>query len=181
MQFISTDIEGVCIVEPRLLQDERGYFTRAFCAEEFRAAGLPAEFVQCNLSMSHNKGTLRGIHYQQPPAAEAKFVRCVQGAIYDVAVDLRETSPTYLQHVGVELSAANGLALFIPDYCAHGYQTLTDNAMVYYHVSAPYTPECEAGMRFDDPALDITWPLQARDVSAKDTQWPLLEDGLNTP
>lgn len=174
MQFEEAEIDGVFIVAEQAFEDARGSFARAFCKDTFAQMGLASDMVQCNLSSNPQSGTLRGIHFQAPPVAEAKFVRCVRGAIFDVAVDLRKDSPTYLRSVGVELTQDNGKSLYIPAYCAHGYQTLSDNSTVYYHVSAPYTPGAEGGLRYDDPALAIPWPLPVAAISIKDQQWALL-------
>jgi len=175
MKFIETKIEGVYIVEQTLIADERGFYARTFCSREFASvSGLDDNFVQCNASYNNTAGTLRGLHYQTDPAPEAKFVRCVQGAIVDVAVDLRQSSPTYLQHVMVELTAENRRALYVPRYFAHGFQTLTDNTEITYQVSEFYTPETERGLRFDDPKLAIDWPLEISNISQKDASWSYL-------
>ncbi|MFM8005409.1 MAG: dTDP-4-dehydrorhamnose 3,5-epimerase, partial [Dolichospermum sp.] len=134
--------------------------------------------AQCNLSFNHKKGTLRGMHYQTLPAAETKLIRCTQGAIYDVIVDMRPESPTYLTHIGVELTAENRRALYVPEMFAHGYQALTDGAEVVYQVGEFYTPGYEKGLRYDDPILEISWPLNATEMSDKDRNWPLLESIL---
>jgi dTDP-4-dehydrorhamnose 3,5-epimerase len=174
MQFHSTPLQDARIVtlEPRT--DERGLFARSFCTREFDAAGLISRMVQCNISYNRFKGTLRGMHFQRSPATEAKLVRCTRGAIYDVIVDLRPESPTYLRHFGVELTADNRTALYVPELFAHGYITLTDDAEVFYQVSGYYTPALEGGLRHDDPAIGITWPTEVRHISDKDAQWPLL-------
>lgn len=171
-----TAIEGPAIVSLEELSDDRGFFARAFCAEEFADAGLEPVVTQANLSFNHRAGTLRGMHYQLPEAPEAKFIRCIRGALVDVIVDVREGSPTYLQHVSVELSAENRLALYVPPSFAHGYLTLTDNCEAIYQMSWPYTPGMERGMRHDDPALGITWPRPVEVISAKDASWPLLAE-----
>ena len=176
MQFIDTSISAVKIVKPNKTADDRGYFSRAFCAREFAEAGLMDLFVQCNMSGSTRAGTLRGIHYQTGSHAEAKFVRCVKGAVFDVAVDLDPDSPTYLEYVGVELSEGNAWGLYVPPTCAHAYQTLEDDSVVYYHVSAFYTPDAERGLRHDDPRLAIDWPMAVAEMSDKDRDWPLLEE-----
>lgn len=176
MIFNETSIQGVYIVDLELLKDDRGFFARAFCAQEFEERGLKAAIAQCNMSFNHKKGTLRGMHFQIPPATETKLIRCTQGAVYDVIVDLRKDSPTYLSHVGVELSADNRRALYVPEMFAHGYQTLTDNAEVIYQVTEFYTPGYERGLRHSDPKLAIDWPLPVTTISNKDANWPLLED-----
>jgi len=175
MKFSETRIAGVYLVEEQPIVDERGSYARTFCSKEFAAHGLDDNFVQCNASFNKAAGTLRGLHYQTDPAPEAKFVRCTRGAIVDVALDLRESSPTYLQHVMVELSAQNRRALYVPRYFGHAFQTLVEDTEVTYQVSEFYTPEAEQGLRFDDPKLAIDWPLEATNMSAKDTSWPYLK------
>jgi dTDP-4-dehydrorhamnose 3,5-epimerase len=159
-------------LDPRV--DERGLFARTFCAQEFGAHGLETAFVQTNISTNARAGTVRGLHFQRAPDAEVKLVRCVKGALYDVIVDMREGSPTYLRWFGAELSGDNGTAMYAPKGFAHGYQALTDGATAFYLVSAFYTPQAEGGLRFDDPKLAIAWPRAVSDVSGKDAQWPLL-------
>ena len=168
MEFISTPIEGLYIVRPKKLQDDRGMFARTYCKKEFDSIGFDKEFVQFNHSFNKNKGTIRGMHFQQQPFAEAKLIRCIQGSVYDVAVDLRKNSPTFLQHVGVELSAENMLSIFIPEGFAHGFQALENDSGLIYHHTQYYTPSADAGVRYNDPALDIHWPLDAVAVSEKD-------------
>jgi len=175
VRITGTAIPGVTVLELELREDERGFFARTFCREEFLAAGLEPLVEQCNLSFNHRAGTLRGMHYQVHPAPEAKLVRCTRGAIVDQVVDMREGSPTYLRSVSVELTADNRRALYVPPLFAHGYQTLADDTEVTYQVSAAYTPGTERGLRYDDPALGLTWPLPVTAVSPKDAQWPLLE------
>ena len=176
MNITRTPIEGVAIIELELREDERGFFARTFSADEFREAGLEPVVEQCNLSFNHRAGTLRGMHFQVPPHPEAKLVRCTRGAVVDVIVDMREDSPTRLQHVMAELTADNRRALYVPPYFAHGYLTLEDAAEVAYQVSGRYAPSAERGLRHDDPALGIEWPLAAAVISAKDAAWPLLEE-----
>jgi dTDP-4-dehydrorhamnose 3,5-epimerase len=175
MRFIATKLEGACIVEPEPHQDNRGLFARTFCAHEFRNQGLAETFVQCNTSWNAHKGTVRGLHYQLSPSCEAKLVRCTAGGVWDVIVDLRPESPTYLQHVGVELSARNRRALYIPEMFAHGFQTLEDGTEVFYQMSEFYTPESARGLRHDDPKLGIRWPLPVTSISEKDEKWALLQ------
>ena len=175
MRFVETELPGAYLIEPELLGDERGFFARTFCAREFTEHGLKPAVAQANLSFNRRQGTLRGMHYQLPPAAEAKLVRCTRGAIYDVIADLRPGSPTYLSHVGVELSEDNRIALYVPELFAHGYQALTDDAEVVYQVSEFYAPGHERGLRYDDPALRIEWPLPVSVVSEKDRSWPRFE------
>lgn len=165
---------GPVLVELELREDERGWFARAFSRQEFLDAGLEAVVEQANVSYNHRAGTLRGLHLQNETAPEAKLVRCTRGAVQDVAVDMRPTSPTYLQHVSVELTADNHQALYVPPLFAHGYLTLQDSCEVSYWVSGAYTPEAERGYRFDDPALGISWALGPTVVSAKDASWPLV-------
>lgn len=173
MIFTETKLKGAFIIDVELLADQRGAFTRTFCAKEFEQYGLKPIVAQCNLSFNHKAGTLRGLHYQLPPAAETKLVRCTRGAIYDVIVDMRSESPTYRQHIGVELTADNRRALYVPELFAHGYQALTDGAEVIYQVGEFYTPGYERGLRYDDPTFGITWPLPVTVISEKDASWPL--------
>jgi dTDP-4-dehydrorhamnose 3,5-epimerase len=175
MTFQETRLKGAFIVELGKKEDQRGFFARAFCAREFDQHGLSSRMVQANISFSARKGTLRGMHYQVPPASEPKFVRCTRGAIWDVIIDMRSDSPTYLQHVGVELSADNHRALFVPDMFAHGNQALTDGVELFYLVGEFYTPGCERGVRHDDPVIGIQWPLPVTVISDKDAGWPLLD------
>lgn len=175
MKFETTPIAGVAIIDLELREDDRGFFARSFCQDEFAEHGLLPDVVQCNISYNHEAGTLRGMHYQLPPATEAKLVRCIAGAIVDQIVDLRPDSPTYLQHVSVELSAANRRALYVPPMFGHGYQTLVPDTEVMYQVSERYTPGQERGLRHDDPALGLSWPLPVGRISEKDANWPLLE------
>ncbi|MDH4365971.1 MAG: dTDP-4-dehydrorhamnose 3,5-epimerase, partial [Acidimicrobiia bacterium] len=160
------------IIDIEEISDDRGFFARTFCRDEFRAHKLKDVTAQCNVSFNHEAGTVRGMHYQLPPATEVKLVRCTRGAIYDIIVDLRPGSPTYLQHVGVELSADNRRALYVPDLFAHGYQTLTPDAEVTYQVTEFYTPGYERGIRYHDPALGLSWPLPVSVISPKDASWP---------
>ncbi len=176
MIFTPTGIQDVTIVELEPRSDERGHFARAWCAREFAEQGIETPFVQANVASSKAAGTLRGLHYQDTPHAEAKLVRCTAGAIFDVAVDVRPASPTYLDWFGVSFSAANGRMLYLGTGIAHGYQALTDDAETYYLVSAEYAPSAERGLRWDDPALGIEWPLpEAPILSPKDRAWPLLD------
>lgn len=175
MLFTETNLKGAFIIDLELKPDHRGFFARTFCAKEFEAHGLKPVVAQCNLSFNHKKGTLRGMHYQTPPATETKLIRCTQGAIYDVIIDMRPDSPTFLNHIGVELTADNRRALYVPDMFAHGYQALTDGAEVVYQVGEFYTPGCEKGLRYDDPILEIHWPLPVTEISTKDANWTLLQ------
>lgn len=174
MIVMRTRLEGPALIETQRREDERGWFARVMCRKTLRAHDLPGDFVQANHSMSRHRGTIRGLHFQRPPHAEAKLVRCIHGAIFDVLVDLREGSPTHLKWEAFELSAENGRMLLVPERFAHGFQTLTDDAEVTYFVTHPYTPDAEGGLRYDDPALGISWPLPVTEISEKDRAWPLL-------
>lgn len=173
-------IAGAFLIELQPRSDERGFFSRSFCLNEFAAHGITLNVVQSNISYTARRGTLRGMHYQLPPSRETKLVRCSQGGIHDVVVDLRPESPTYLQHAGVDLTAANRLALFVPSLCAHGYLSLSDDSEVHYLVGDFYDPACERGLRFDDPALQINWPIPVENVSEKDRSWPALNPAPTT-
>lgn len=175
MEFIETGLEGAWIVDVAPIADDRGFFARTFCAKELAEHGCVADISQCNVSYNHAAGTLRGMHYQVAPATEAKFVRCTAGAVHDVIVDVRPGSPTHLQWVGVDLTAENRRALYVPPMFAHGYLTLTDGAEVIYQVSEFYTPGSERGARYDDPAFGITWPRPIEVLSEKDASWAPFE------
>ena len=175
MQFIQTKVEGAFRIEPEPIADERGFFARVFCREEFADHGLNPELAQGNVSFNHAKGTLRGLHYQAPPHQEAKLVRCTRGAIWDVALDLRRDSPTYLAWAGHELSDANRSMLYVPEGCAHGFLTLTDGAEVTYQMSAPYAPAAGRGVRWNDPAFGIDWPGEVVVINRRDATYPDLE------
>jgi dTDP-4-dehydrorhamnose 3,5-epimerase len=173
LKFCTTTLKDSFLVELEPREDERGFFARAWCEREFEAHGLNPGLVQANLSYNRHRGTIRGLHYQVPPYAEAKLVRCIRGAIYDVIVDLREKSPTFLQWLGVTLSAANRQMLYVPEGFGHGFQTLEDDSEVFYQVTQFYTPGAERGARWDDPAFGIKWPETARRIiSMKDLGWP---------
>jgi dTDP-4-dehydrorhamnose 3,5-epimerase len=172
--FLKTDVVGARVIDPNPHADDRGRFLRAWCAKEFQEDGLSFLPVQANMGFSLHKGTVRGMHFQQASAPEAKLVRCTRGAIFDVVLDLRPESPTYRKWYGVELTAENGRMLYVPELCAHGYQTLEENTEMYYMASAFYTPGAARGVRFDDPAFQIEWPLAAMMVSDQDRSWPLL-------
>ncbi len=172
MIFTETKLKGAFILDLELRADDRGAFARTFCMKEFEAHGLKPTVAQCNLSFNYKAGTLRGMHYQTPPAAETKLVRCTKGAIYDVIIDMRPDSPTYMQHIGVELTADNHRALYVPELFAHGYQALSDGAEVVYQVGEFYTPGYERGIRYDDPAFGIQWPMPVTVISEKDAAWP---------
>ncbi|HEY6023444.1 MAG TPA: dTDP-4-dehydrorhamnose 3,5-epimerase [Pseudolabrys sp.] len=173
-----TSLRGVCRIELEPQRDERGFFARTFCANEFAAAGLNPAVVQGNVTVSPRRGTLRGLHFQRPPHAEAKLIRCVQGAIYDVVVDIRRDSATFGRWEAFELTAENFLSLYVPEGFAHGFQTLAANTQVLYNMSEFYYAECAAGIRWNDPALAITWPIRDPVISAKDAAWPALDAAL---
>jgi dTDP-4-dehydrorhamnose 3,5-epimerase len=171
--FRETALGGAFVVELERIEDERGYFARTFCAREFREHGLTAEVVQANTSFNRRKGTLRGLHFQAAPHEEAKLVRCTRGAVYDVIVDLRPSSPTFRRWVSVELTAENGTMLFVPEGFAHGYQTLEDDTETAYLMTAYYEPSAGRGVRWDDPAFGIDWPgVEERTINERDRSWP---------
>ncbi|ABQ70880.1 dTDP-4-dehydrorhamnose 3,5-epimerase [Rhizorhabdus wittichii RW1] len=175
MIFHETTLKDARLIEVEPRGDERGMFARTFCRQEFEAHGLLTDFVQQNMSVSAQAGTIRGMHYQRPPFTEAKLVRCVRGRILDVIVDMRSGSPTYLRHEGFELSADNRRQLYVPPGFAHSFQTLVDDIEVSYLVTAPYTPDAEGGVRYSDPLLAISWPLPVTTISDKDAGWPLID------
>jgi dTDP-4-dehydrorhamnose 3,5-epimerase len=177
MIFQSTTLKDAWLIALELRGDERGHFARTMCRTEFSKHGLATDFVQQNMSASAKAGTLRGLHFQRTPHAEAKLVRCTRGTILDVIVDLRADSPSYLHHEGFELSAANQRQLYVPPGFAHSFLTLTDDVEVTYLVSSFYTPAAEGGLRYNDPALGIKWPLPVSTISEKDANWPLLQLG----
>jgi dTDP-4-dehydrorhamnose 3,5-epimerase len=171
MIFTETKIKSVYIIEPELLTDERGFFARSFCREEFQKKGLETDIVQCNISYNKKKGTLRGMHYQVPPFEEAKIVSCTNGSIYDVVVDLRRDSPTYKKWVASELSEKNFKMVYIPRGCAHGFQTLDDNSIVCYQMTECFHPEYARGLRWDSLSIGIVWPVPAMFMSEKDKNY----------
>ena len=173
MIFTETKLQGVYIIDLKKIEDDRGFFARAYCQKEFAEHGIELNWAQANLANSKERGTLRGLHYQKTPFAEAKLMRCIRGAIYDVIVDLRPDSPSYMQWLGVELTAENRRALFIPEGFAHGYLVLEDDSDTFYPTSQFYTPEAEAGVRWNDPAFGIEWPF-TNDliITEKDQSWP---------
>lgn len=173
MRFITTRVVDARVIDPEPRTDDRGRFMRAWCAQEFAANGITFAPVQANMGFNLRKGTVRGMHVQLAPAPEAKLVRCTRGSIFDVVVDLRPQSSSYLQWFGVELSAANGRMLYVPEYCGHGYQALEDDTEMHYMTSAFYNAEAAKGARFDDPAFGIEWPLAVTSVSDQDRNWPL--------
>jgi dTDP-4-dehydrorhamnose 3,5-epimerase len=172
--FTATRLAGAYLVDPERIEDGRGFFARTWCRDEFERHGLDPRLVQCNVSYNRLRGTLRGMHYQVRPHEEVKLVRCTQGAIHDVIIDLRPDSPTYRQSVAAELTAENRRMLYIPAGFAHGFQTLADATEVFYQMSETFHPESARGVRYDDPALSIAWPLEAVNVSEKDRAYPLL-------
>jgi len=175
MIFEETAIGGCFVITPEPRGDERGRFARTMCRDEFARHGLSTDFVQQNMSATAQAGTVRGLHFQRPPHSEAKLIRCVRGAVFDVVVDLRNGSATYFTVVGVELSDTNVRQIYVPRGCAHGFQTLVDDVEMSYLMSAPHAPECEGGLRSDDPALAIEWPLEVTRVSGRDTTFPLID------
>ena len=174
MIFIETKLKGAYIVDLERREDARGYFARAFCQREFEAHNLKPIIAQANVAYSIRKGTLRGMHFQYPPVAETKLVRCPRGAILDIILDLRPESPTYLQHVAVELNEGNGRALYVPERFAHGYQVLCDGTETSYQVGEFYTPSADAGLLYNDPRLGLEWPLPVTIISERDQKFPLL-------
>ncbi len=172
MFFTEAKLKGAFVIRLDRKADLRGFFARTFCVQEFEAHGLSPRVVQCNMSYNRHRGTLRGMHWQAPPSAEAKLVRAVRGSVLDVIVDLRPGSPTYLQHVAVELTASNGQMLYIPEGFAHGFQTLEDETEVFYQMSEFHAPEQARGARWNDPAFGIAWPLPDPTMSDRDRTWP---------
>jgi dTDP-4-dehydrorhamnose 3,5-epimerase len=168
MKFEPTPVRGAFIVDLEKREDDRGFFARAWCRDEFARQGLTAELAQCNLAFTRAAATLRGLHYQVPPHEEAKLVRCTAGAIFDVVVDLRRESPSFRQWFGIELTAGNRRMLYVPEGCAHGYLTLLDDTETFYQVSAPYVQAAERGVRWNDPAFGIAWPMIPRVINDKD-------------
>ena len=175
MIFHETSLKDVWLVDPSIKGDDRGFFARLFCKNEFNSAGLETDFVQVNSSLSVKAGTLRGVHYQLAPSAEVKLVRCIRGALWDCIVDLRPASPTFGKWFGATLSAENRTMVYVPRGCAHGLITLTDDTEALYLVSAFYAPEHERGLRWDDPHFGIEWPRQPAELSNKDRSWPLFD------
>lgn len=172
MIFTETPLKGAYIIDPERLADERGFFARTWCRREFEEHGLNTGLLQCNLSFSRKKGTLRGMHYQVAPYAEEKLVRCTAGAITDVIVDLRADSNTYKQWFAVDLSSDNRRMLYIPEGLAHGFLTLTEDVEVFYQMSEFYSPDCARGVRWNDPALGIRWPIEVAMISERDRTYP---------
>ena len=172
MRFENTKLSGVYVIHPERIEDHRGFFARIWCNRELEDLGLPTSIAQTNAGFSKRKGTLRGLHFQTDPCPEVKVVRCSQGAMYDVVVDLRPDSSSYLQWIGEELTADNGRILYVPEGCAQGYITLCDNTEMYYHTSQFYAPDCASGVRFNDPIFKITWPADVEVISEQDQCWP---------
>jgi dTDP-4-dehydrorhamnose 3,5-epimerase len=172
MKFTPTPLEGAYVVSLDQRVDERGFFARAFCARDFTAAGLEGNFVQTNNTLTLKKGTLRGFHYQLPPSAEVKLVRCIRGAVFDVILDIRPDSPTYRQSFGARLDQDNRHMMYVPRGFAHGFITLVDGSELIYMVSAFYDPKQERGLRYNDPVFNVKWPLEVQEISAKDNAWP---------
>jgi len=171
MQFHTTTLYGAWLIHLELMRDSRGFFARTFCADEFAARGLETNFPQHSISFSSRKGTLRGMHYQREPYSEVKLVRCVRGAIWDVIIDIRPNSPTFRRWHGTELSHVNGHQLYIPKGFAHGFQTLSDDVEVNYLISERYKPDAASGIRYNDRAFDIDWPLPVTEISENDLYW----------
>ena len=176
MIFAETDLRGAYVIDLEKIEDERGFFARAWCAREFSEHGLEARIAQCNTSSNKRKGTIRGMHLQRPPHEEVKMIRCIRGALYDVIIDLREDSPTYKRWFGVELTQENRKMLYVPAGFAHGFQTMSDDTEAFYMVTEFYTPGAEAGVRWDDQAFGMEWPLASpTEISEKDASWPDFE------
>jgi len=172
MIFTPTPLSGGFVIEPTRIEDERGFFARAWCQHEFATYGLNTELVQCNISFNLRRGTVRGMHYQAAPHAEAKLVRCTSGALYDVIIDLRPDAPTFMQHFSIVLSAAQHTMLYVPEGFAHGFQTLEPNTEVFYQMSTFYAPEAARGVRWNDPAFAIRWPLTDVTIGERDRTYP---------
>lgn len=178
MKFSETPLKNCYIIEPDVVKDNRGWFMRTFCKDDFHEIGHTKEWLQLNHSVSFKKGSLRGMHYQIPPFAEVKMVRCIAGSVFDVVVDIRESSPTFLKWAGIELSAQNRNMIYIPEGFAHGFQTLTDNCELLYHHTEVYTPGYEGGLHYDDKLLDIQWPLPVTEMSERDRNHPYLDNNF---
>lgn len=176
MIFTETKLRGAFIIDIEPREDHRGFFARTFCQREFADHGLKPVIAQANTAYNKLKGTLRGMHFQFPPAPETKLVRATRGAIVDIIVDLRPESPTFLQHIAVELTADNHRALYVPERFAHGYQVLEDSTETSYQVGEFYAPGTEGGLRYDDPRLGLEWPLRVNEISEKDARWKLLDE-----
>ena len=175
MRFVATSLAGAYVIEQERHVDERGFFARTWCAEELERNGLDSRLAQCSVSFNHRRGTLRGLHYQAPPFAEVKIVRCTRGALYDVAVDLRPDSATFRRWVGVELTETDGRAIYIPRGFAHGFYTLADDTEVAYQISTPYHPEASRGVRWDDPLHGVAWPGPVEVMAPRDRTYPAVD------
>jgi len=178
MIFTETLLQGSYVIELNTFTDDRGWFARTYCKNEFSKIGHTSEWVQMNHSFTRQQGAIRGMHYQLPPFSEIKMVRCIAGAVFDVIIDLRKGSPTFLKWFGTELSAENKKMLYIPQGFAHGFQTLRNDCELIYHHSQFYTPGAEGGIRFNDPEINISWPLSVTNISERDSQHPLLDDNF---
>ena len=178
MIFTPTPLSGSYTIEPNILNDERGWFARYYCKNEFKEIGHEKEWVQLNHSVTNKRGTVRGIHFQNLPFREVKMIKCIAGCIYDVIIDLRADSPTFLKWFGVELSAKNRKMLYIPEGFGHGFQCVENNCEVIYHHSEFYTPNSEGGVRYSDPAINIEWPLAVSIVSARDRSFPFVDENF---
>jgi dTDP-4-dehydrorhamnose 3,5-epimerase len=176
MRYLDTPLAGLVVIELEPVTDSRGFFARTWCHKEFTERGLSTELRQAGIAFNRLRGTVRGMHFQRPPFGETKIVRCTAGALFDVAVDLRPDSPTYRRHFAIELSADNRTALYIPEGFAHGYQTLVDDTEASYWISQFYAPEYAAGIRWNDPALGIEWPLETTEISDRDRNLPTVEE-----
>lgn len=181
MIFTPTPIAGAYVIDVERRGDDRGFFGRVFCEREFAAHNLATTFVQANTSLSMRKGTLRGMHYQLAPAREVKLVKCVRGALWDVALDLRQDSPTFGRWFGAELTADNRSMLYVPEGCAHGFITLEEETETFYLVSNFYAPQCERGIRYNDPRFGIEWPVEPVEISEKDAAWPDFDAAFHCP
>lgn len=171
MLFKETTLKDSYVIEPQIHKDQRGLFFRTFCEKEFESKNLSSHFPQCSISVNPLKGTIRGMHYQVTPYEEAKLVRCIKGSIYDVILDLRTDSPSYMKFFSIELSEYNNYALYIPKGFAHGFQTLEDNSILYYHISEFYNDNASKGIRYNDPIFNITWPLEISIISERDKNY----------
>jgi dTDP-4-dehydrorhamnose 3,5-epimerase len=177
MIFTETALSGAFVIDPETQEDARGLFARTWCQRELEARGLDTRMAQCSTSFNKRKGTLRGLHYQVAPAAETKIVRCTRGSLYDVVVDLRPSSPTFLGHVGIVLTADNRRMVYVPSGCAHGFQTLEDDTEIFYQISEFWAPEHARGVRWDDPLFEIAWPHDQRTIIERDRNYPDFRPG----
>jgi dTDP-4-dehydrorhamnose 3,5-epimerase len=178
MRFTPTKLKGSFVIDLEPYVDERGWFARFYCKNEFASIGHTKEWVQLNHSMTIKKGALRGMHFQLPPFSEIKMVRCIAGSVYDVIIDLRKDSETFLSSFGTELSAENRKMLYIPEGFAHGFQCLTDNVQLIYHHTEFYRPNAEGGIRYDDPAIKVNWPLEVTEISERDRSHTFLDENF---